>query len=72
MRDADTTSGKMYGVHTVSVQEDGGESGPPLAFGVTLEKFTAHTVDEDGKQTFAKHNPMELLRKVGGLFLVPV
>ena len=37
-----------------------------FAFGITLEKLSAHTVDEDGKPTFAKHNPMELLRKVRG------
>ena len=46
------------------MQEGGSASGQPLAFGVTLEKLSAHTVDEDGEPTFAKHNPMELLRKV--------
>lgn len=47
------------------VQDDVSSSADQaFAFGLTLEKLSAHTVDEDGKPTFAKHNPMELLRKV--------
>ena len=47
-----------------SAIQDDVSSSEPFALGLTLEKLTAHTVDEDGKQTFATHNPMELLRKV--------
>lgn len=36
----------------------------PFAFGITLEKLNAHTVDQNGKPTFVTSNPMELLRKV--------
>ena len=36
----------------------------PFAFGITLEKLDAHTIDEKGKPTFVTSNPMELLRKV--------
>lgn len=46
-------------------QDDESSSGQAFAFGLTLEKLSAHTIDEDGKPTFAKHNPMELLRKAG-------
>lgn len=52
----------------LSLQDDVSSSGQAFAFGLTLEKLSAHTMDEDGKPTFAKHNPMELLRKVNTLF----
>lgn len=39
-------------------------SGCPLACGITLEKLTAHTVDEFGRRAFVSQNPMAILRKV--------
>ena len=46
------------------LQDDVRNSGQPFAVGLTLEKLTAHTVDEEGKKTFVTHNPMDMLRKV--------
>ena len=45
-------------------QDNVSNEGQPFAVGFLLEELTAHTVDEDGKKTFATHNPMALLRKV--------
>jgi vacuolar protein sorting-associated protein 13A/C len=36
----------------------------PLAVGFTLEKLSAHTIDEAGKEVFVHKNALELLRKV--------
>ena len=36
----------------------------PFAVGFTLERLSAHTVDEKGDKAFVTNNPMELLRKV--------
>ena len=38
--------------------------GCPLAVGFTLEKLSAHTIDEAGKEVFVHKNALELLRKV--------
>ena len=46
------------------LQDDVSNSGQPFAVGLTLEKLTAHTVDEEGKKAFVTHNPMDMLRKV--------
>ena len=50
-------------LRVLRLQDDVSNDGVPFSFGFTLEKLTAHTVDEAGKQTFATQNPMELLRK---------
>ena len=46
------------------MQDDTSNPGVPFACGLTLEKLSAHTVDEDGNQAFVKDNPLALLRKV--------
>lgn len=40
--------------------------GCPLAVGFTMEKLSAHTIDEAGKEVFVHKNALDLLRKVGG------
>lgn len=49
------------------MQDDTSNPGVPFACGLTLEKLSAHTVDEDGNQAFVKDNPLTLLRKVSKL-----
>lgn len=49
------------------MQDDTSNPGVPFACGLTLEKLSAHTVDEDGNQAFVKDNPLALLRKVSQL-----
>ena len=46
------------------LQDDVSNPGVPFACGLTLEKLSAHTVDEDGNDAFVKDNPLSLLRKV--------
>ncbi len=41
--------------------------GCPLAVGFTLEKLSAHTIDEAGKEVFVHKNALDLLRKVRSL-----
>ena len=41
--------------------------GTPLAVGVTLERLSAHTVDELGREAFVRSNLLEVLRKVAQL-----
>ena len=48
----------------VGLQDDISNPGVPFACGLTLEKLSAHTVDEDGNEAFVKDNPLSLLRKV--------
>ncbi len=45
-------------------QDDTSNPGVPFACGLTLEKLSAHTVDEEGNEAFVKDNPLSLLRKV--------
>ena len=45
-------------------QDDTSNPGMPFACGLTLEKLSAHTIDEDGNQAFVKDNPLAMLRKV--------
>lgn len=47
-----------------ALQDDTSNPGVPFACGLTLEKLSAHTVDEAGNQAFVKDNPLSLLRKV--------
>ena len=46
------------------MQDDTSNPGVPFACGLTLEKLSAHTVDEGGNEAFVKDNPLSLLRKV--------
>jgi Vacuolar sorting-associated protein 13, N-terminal len=46
------------------MQDDVNVPGCPLAVGFTLEKLSAHTIDEAGKEVFVHKNALELLRKV--------
>lgn len=48
----------------VPAQDDSSNPGKPFACGLTLEKLSAHTIDEDGNQAFVKDNPLSMLRKV--------
>lgn len=48
----------------VGLQDDVSNPGVPFACGLTLEKLSAHTVDEAGNEAFVKDNPLSLLRKV--------
>ena len=41
--------------------------GTPLAFGLTLEQLSAHTVDELGREAFVRSNLLEVLRKAAQL-----
>ena len=41
--------------------------GTPLAVGVTLERLSAHTVDELGREAFVRSNLLEVLRKLAQL-----
>lgn len=43
----------------------------PFACGLTLEKLSANTVDEEGHEAFVKDNPLSLLRKVNSGKLLP-
>ncbi len=45
-------------------QDDASNPGVPFACGLTLEKLSAHTVNEEGNEAFVKDNPLSLLRKV--------
>ena len=45
-------------------QDDTSNPGVPFACGLTLEKLSAHTVNEEGNEAFVKDNPLSLLRKV--------
>ncbi len=45
-------------------QDDASNPGVPFACGLTLEKLSAHTVNEEGNEAFVKDNPLFLLRKV--------
>ena len=46
------------------LQDDTSSPGQVFACGLTLEKLSAHTVDENFQEAFIKDNPLELLRKV--------
>ena len=48
----------------VGMQDDVSNPGVPFACGLTLEKLSAHTVNEAGKEIFVKDNPLSLMRKV--------
>ena len=54
----------IYCIVLVGLQDDVSNPGVPFACGLTLEKLSAHTVDEDGNEAFVKDNPLSLLRKV--------
>ncbi len=45
-------------------QDDVNVPGCPIALGFTLEKLSAHTIDEAGKEVFVHKNALDLLRKV--------
>ena len=45
-------------------QDDINVPGCPVALGFTLEKLSAHTIDEAGKEVFVHKNALDLLRKV--------
>lgn len=51
-------------MYSVCLQDDVSNPGVPFACGLTLEKLSAHTVDEEGNEAFVKDNPLALLRKV--------
>jgi Vacuolar sorting-associated protein 13, N-terminal len=51
-------------LHVACMQDDVNVPGCPLAVGFTLEKLSAHTIDEAGKEVFVHKNALELLRKV--------
>ena len=46
------------------MQDDVNVPGCPIALGFTLEKLSAHTIDEAGKEVFVHKNALDLLRKV--------
>ena len=50
-----------------SSQDDVSVPGIPLAVGVTLERLSAHTVDELGREAFVRSNLLEVLRKLAQL-----
>lgn len=54
----------------VGLQDAVSNPGVPFACGLTLEKLSAHTVDEEGNEAFVKDNPLSLLRKVRVLFTI--
>lgn len=58
----------MHGLYCtdlpVGMQDAVSNPGVPFACGLTLEKLSAHTVDEEGNEAFVKDNPLSLLRKV--------
>lgn len=56
------------GISAVGVQDAVSNPGVPFACGLTLEKLSAHTVDEEGNEAFVKDNPLSLLRKVSLMF----
>lgn len=53
------------------LQDDVNVPGCPIALGFTMEKLSAHTIDEAGKEVFVHKNALDLLRKVsaGGTVL---
>ncbi len=51
----------------MSSQDDVSVPGVPLAVGVTLERLSAHTVDELGREAFVRSNLLEVLRKLAQL-----
>ncbi|KAL3132003.1 hypothetical protein ABBQ32_008624 [Trebouxia sp. C0010 RCD-2024] len=51
----------------IRYEDDVSNPGVPFACGLTLEKLSAHTVDEDGNEAFVKDNPLSLLRKASQL-----
>ncbi|KAK9819963.1 hypothetical protein WJX72_004515 [[Myrmecia] bisecta] len=67
---ADTVLGNLQlsitNVH-VRYEDDQSNSKAPFACGLTLQKLSAHTVDEFGREAFVTQNPMDLLRKAAQL-----
>ncbi|KAK9815130.1 hypothetical protein WJX73_008307 [Symbiochloris irregularis] len=51
----------------VRYEDDTSNPDMPFAVGFTLERLSAHTVDEQGEKAFVTNNPMDFLRKASEL-----
>lgn len=47
----------------IRYEDDTTNPGQPFACGATLDRVSAYTVDEAGREAFVTNNPLEILRK---------